>query len=62
VGPAKDTPHRIQGGPEIAQLIVGTETPDEIVRISKLELSGDADILIRALFPKQDIQLSNADL
>jgi hypothetical protein len=62
VAPPTDTPHRIQGGPALAQLVIGTERPEEIAQTANIELTGDADILIRALFPKQAVQLSSADL
>jgi predicted acetyltransferase len=45
--------HAVRGGDAIAQLLIGTDTPDETVRTGGLRLSGDAGLLVRALFPYQ---------
>jgi predicted N-acetyltransferase YhbS len=45
--------HAVRGGDAVAQLLIGTDTPDEVVRAGGLRLAGDADVLVRALFPYQ---------
>ncbi len=62
VVPAVKTPHTIQGGPEIAQLVIGTGDPAEIVEGGKIKLSGDTAALVDVLFPEQYPQLTNCDL
>lgn len=52
----------IRGGQEIAQLIVGTETADEIVEMNQIRLSGKAQQLIEVLFPAQYPQMENQAL
>jgi len=59
VVPVGKTEHSIVGGPEIAQLIVGTDTPDEVVKINGIELTGDARQLTQVLFPIQYPQMEN---
>lgn len=56
------TEHSIQGGDDMARLIVGSESPNEIVALSNMVLSGDALRLVEVLFPKQYPQISGADL
>jgi len=62
VAAAEDTPHAVRGGQEIAQLVVGTDVPSEVVRMHDIELSGDAALLIEVLFPAQDPQMRNQGL
>jgi hypothetical protein len=47
------TEHTIEGGQEIAQLILGCEDPYETVEESDISLNGDARELVRVLFPWQ---------
>jgi len=47
------TKHRIEGGQEIAQLILGCEDPYETVQHTGISLRGDAETLIGVLFPWQ---------
>ncbi len=54
--------HGVKGEQEIAQLIVGSETPDEIVAMHDILLSGDAGQLIQVLFPIQYPQMENQAL
>lgn len=60
--PAVKTPHSIRGGQEVAQLVLGTETADEIVELAGIELSGDAEQLCPVLFPVQYPQMENQAL
>lgn len=43
----------IRGGAEIAQLIIGTDNPGEIIDSARTRLAGDAAALIEVLFPAQ---------
>ena len=52
VGPTQ-TAHTIEGGQEIAQLILGCEDPYEIIEEADISLNGDAEELVRVLFPWQ---------
>lgn len=47
----------ICGGQDIAQLILGTDTPEDVV-----ELSGDAEQLVKILFPAQYPMVEKQDL
>ena len=60
--PSDESAHTMEGGADIAQLIIGTESPDEIVEAADITLTGDAAQLVEVLFPKQYPQMSNADL
>jgi hypothetical protein len=62
VVPGNESAHAIMGGPEIAQLIVGSDDPEAIVMAAGTRLTGDAAQLLAALFPGQDPQLCNEDL
>jgi len=57
-----DAAHAIRGGQEIAQLLVGTQDPDETAEVAGLQLTGDARRVMRTLFPAQDPQMCNEDL
>jgi len=46
-------PHVIRGGEEIAQLLVGTDEPREIIEGGKMKLTGDARRLAEVLFPNR---------
>lgn len=61
VGDACDSPHAVAAGPELAQLLVGTDEPAEIVAAG-MQLHGDAAALVAALFPTQNPQMCNEDL
>ena len=50
VVPVGRTEHLIKGGGGILQLVVGTDTPDQVVEMGGIELGGDARHLVRALF------------
>lgn len=60
--PSGETGHVLRCGKALAQLVVGTENPEEIAAASGMELSGDAGVLIVVLFPEQHPQLSVVDL
>lgn len=62
VTPVVATPHIIRGGQALAQLVVGTESPDEIVEMTGIELHGDAERLLPILFPVQHPQMDNQAL
>src|SRR5262245_21616620 len=62
VGPPRDSRHILRAGAALAQLVVGTDAPDELVATSQIELDGDAGLLLPALFPAQNPQMSNDDL
>ena len=59
VVPVSKTEHSIVGGPEIVQFIVGSDTPDEVVEINDIRLTGDARNLVHVLFPIQYPQMEN---
>ena len=40
--PVGETGHGIRGGQDIAGLVVGSESPDEVVEMSDIEIGGDA--------------------
>ena len=42
--------------------MVGADVPSEVVKMNNIKLSGDALLLIEALFPAQDPQMRNQDL
>jgi hypothetical protein len=56
-GDAGETTHVICGGQDIAQLILETDTPEDVV-----ELSGDAEQLAKILFPAQYSMVEKRDL
>ncbi len=62
VAPPRESPHVLRAGPALAQLVVGTDAPDELAATVPIELSGDAGRLLPALFPAQNPQMSNDDL
>lgn len=55
------TKHAIRGGDEIAQLLIGTDEPGEIVEAGKIRLTGDAKQLVEVLFPNQHPMLGTID-
>jgi predicted acetyltransferase len=58
-GPA--VKNSVRGGEQIAQLLIGTDTPEEIAEWGKFRLSGEAKHLIAVLFPLQHPVLSRRD-
>lgn len=62
IAPVVETDHKIRGGQALAQLIVGSETPDEIVQMADIEVSGDVAMLLPVLFPAQYPQMGNQAL
>jgi hypothetical protein len=62
VVPGNESAHAIIGGPEIAQLIIGSDDPEEIVMAAGTRLTGDVARLLAVLFPRQDPQMCNEDL
>jgi len=59
---ARSTGGAIEGGPEIAQFVVGADDPAEIVERAGMRLHGDAARLLPVLFPPQDPQMENQDV
>ncbi len=55
-------PNAIEGGPELAQLVVGGEPPHETVAAAGIALRGAAGTLLDALFPPQHPQMDNQAL
>jgi len=55
------TRHTIRGGRHIAQLLLGTERPQEVVAGGGIRLSGDARTLVEVLFPEQGPMLAALD-
>ncbi|MFN8441034.1 MAG: RNA polymerase sigma factor [Caldilineaceae bacterium] len=62
VVPKGVTPHTIRGAQSLAQLVLGSESPDEVVEMARLEVSGDATMLLPVLFPAQYPQMENQAL
>ena len=62
IAPPQETEHAIEGREEIAQLILGSEEPDEIVGTSGTVVRGDAPELLRTLFPVQHPHIAAVDL
>jgi hypothetical protein len=62
VGSGKATPHQVEGGPHVAQLLVGTFAPRETAQAGGIALSGEAGELVEVLFPHQWPQMPNEDL
>lgn len=56
-----DTKHTIKTGFELAQLLVGVEEPEEIMRRSGMRATGDAKAVVSAIFPHQHPSLGNWD-
>jgi hypothetical protein len=53
--------HSIRGKEEIAQLILGTEEPEETIESGGIRVKGDAAELVRVLFPNQHPRLAPWD-
>jgi len=52
----------LESGHEFAQLVIGKESPDEIIEMSSMVHTNDALELICTLFPAQHPQMPNEDL
>jgi len=53
VDEGRDADHAIEGGDEMAQLLLGSEEPAEIIAAAGMHTSGDATKLAAVLFPNQ---------
>jgi hypothetical protein len=53
VGKPAATKHAVRGGEEIAQLLIGTDEPGEIIDAAGMRLTGDARGLVGVLFPNR---------
>jgi len=51
----------IRGADEVAQLILGTDEPEEVCEAGRIRFSGDARRLVRVLFPAQHPMLESRD-
>jgi predicted acetyltransferase len=61
VASPKSSAHTVEGGHHLVQLLLGTEEPLEVVMAARTRLTGDAEKLIRILFPQQYPTLSEWD-
>jgi predicted acetyltransferase len=61
VAAPRETPHTLRGGDAVAQLLLGTEEPGEVIEAGRMEASGEAGRLAEVLFPAQWPQLSQMD-
>ncbi len=61
LAPARGSRHGIRGGEGIAQLIIGSDEPGEIVEAAGIRVTGDARTLIEVLFPNQHPRLCALD-
>jgi len=59
--PAGQSRHTLRGGNEIAQLLIGSTDPGEIIEGAAIRTTGDARKLAAALFPNQHPQLCTWD-
>jgi hypothetical protein len=62
VSPVVGTPHTIRGGQALAQLLLGSESPDEVVEMAGIEVTREAVMLLPVLFPAQYPQMENQAL
>ncbi len=53
--------HRIAGGSEVAQLLIGSDEPSEVIEGGRMKLTGDAAELVEVLFPNQHPMLDSWD-
>jgi len=60
--PTVQSDHAIIGDQAIAQLLLGSETADEIVAVTGIDVRGDARRLLSILFPAQYPQMENQAL
>jgi len=61
VAGAMATKHAVRGRDEIAQLLIGTDEPQEVVEAGRIRLTGDARRLVQVLFPAQHADLAMPD-
>ncbi|HUU21038.1 MAG TPA: GNAT family N-acetyltransferase [Phycisphaerae bacterium] len=61
VGDPRPTRSAIRGGDWIAQLLIGTDEPGEVIEAGKIRLTGDARVLAEVLFPNQHPMLGTLD-
>ncbi|MEM7134055.1 MAG: sigma-70 family RNA polymerase sigma factor [Chloroflexota bacterium] len=59
---ASEADNSIEGGQEIAQLILGSESPEEVVEMADIQVTGEAKYLLSVLFPDQHPQMENQAL
>ena len=53
VTPGGRSRHAIRGGDRVAQLLIGTDDPAEIIRAARMRTTGDALAMARVLFPNE---------
>ena len=61
IAPAAASEHAIRGGDAIAQLLIGTDAPEEVMDMGRMTVTGDAAALAEVLFPAQQPQLRQLD-
>lgn len=61
VSSSQPTSHSVEGGHHLLQLLIGTEEPLEVALAARMNLTGEAERLIRVLFPKQYPSLAEWD-
>jgi hypothetical protein len=59
--PAASTRHSLRGRREVAQLLLGSDEPGEVIEAGRMKLSGDAARLVAVLFPNQHPTLRMLD-
>lgn len=58
----KTSDHSVSGQHEVAQLLIGSEAPDEVCEDGGLVVTGEAEQLLEILCPAQRPQMPNEDL
>ncbi len=61
LAPAAESEHALRGGNAMAQFLLGTEAPAEVIAAGGMKVTGDAAKLAEVLFPAQQPQLSQLD-
>ena len=61
VGPGGSSRHALRGGEQITQLLIGTDSPGEVIRAGGIRAAGDARRLAEALFPAQHPMMGRWD-
>jgi predicted N-acetyltransferase YhbS len=61
VRPGRPSRHAVRGGDQIAQLLIGTDAPADVVEAGGIRLTGDARRLVGAMFPAQHPSLAGPD-
>ncbi|MBM3263899.1 MAG: GNAT family N-acetyltransferase [candidate division Zixibacteria bacterium] len=62
VRPSCVTPHEARGDTAMARLIMGADSPEDLVETAEIKTSGDALALLHVLFPARQLQIASVDL